>query len=144
MYHKRKYIPKNPEKYVGNPTNIIMRSSWETKFALWCDMNSSVLKWNSEETIIPYISPIDNKPHRYFVDFKIRIKDRNGNIKDYLVEIKPYKQTIPPVPGQRKTQKFLTEVQTWGVNDAKWKAARAYAQQRGLEFIILTENELGI
>lgn len=144
MYHKRKYIPKNPEKYVGNPTNIIMRSSWETKFALWCDMNSSVLKWNSEETIIPYISPIDNKPHRYFVDFKIRIRDKNGNIKDYLVEIKPYKQTMPPVPGQRKTQKFLTEVQTWGVNDAKWKAARAYAKQRGLEFIILTENELGI
>lgn len=144
MYHKRKFIPKNPEKYAGDPTCIIMRSSWETKFALWCDTNPAVIKWHSEETVVPYISPIDNKPHRYFIDFRVKIKDKNNNIKEYLVEIKPSVQTRPPIPPSRKTQKFLNEVQTWGVNEAKWKAATRYAKDRGLEFIILTEHELGI
>lgn len=144
MYHKRKFVPKNPEKYAGDPTNIIMRSSWETKFALWCDSTPSVIKWHSEETIVPYISPIDNRPHRYFIDFRVKIKDKNGIVKEYLVEIKPFHQTIPPIPPSRKTQKFLKEVQTWGVNEAKWKAATRFAKDRGLEFIILTENELGI
>lgn len=144
MYHKRKFIPKNPEKYAGDPTCIIMRSSWETKFALWCDSNPAVIKWHSEETIVPYISPIDNRPHRYFIDFRVKIKDKSGAVKEYLVEIKPFSQTIPPVPPSRKTARFLKEVQTWGVNDAKWKAARRFAKDRGLEFIILTENELGI
>ncbi len=144
MYHKRKFIPKNPGKYAGDPTCIIMRSSWETKFALWCDTNPAVIKWHSEETIVPYISPIDNRPHRYFIDFRVKIKDKNNAIKEYLVEIKPFSQTIPPIPPSRKTQKFLNEVQTWGVNEAKWKAATRYAKDRGLEFIILTEHELGI
>lgn len=144
MYHKRKFVPKNPEKYAGDPTSIVMRSSWETKFALWCDTNPAVIKWHSEETIVPYISPIDNRPHRYFIDFRVKIKDRSGNTKEYLVEIKPAHQTRPPIPPSRKTQKFLNEVQTWGVNEAKWKAATRYAKDRGLEFIILTEHELGI
>lgn len=144
MYHKRRFVPQNPGKYVGDPTNIIMRSSWETKFALWCDKNPAVLKWHSEETIVPYISPIDNRPHRYFIDFRVKIRDKNGVVKDYLVEIKPAAQTVPPVPQSRKTQRFLNEVKTWGVNEAKWKAARTWAKDRGLEFIILTERELGI
>jgi hypothetical protein len=75
MFHKRKYTPVNPQKYVGDHSNIIMRSSWETKFAIWCDKNPSVLKWSSEETIVPYISPVDNRYHRYFIDFKIQIRN---------------------------------------------------------------------
>lgn len=137
-------MPKNPHKYAGDPTCIIMRSSWETKFALWCDTNPAVIKWHSEETIVPYISPVDNKPHRYFIDFRVKIKDKNGLIKEYLVEIKPSIQTRPPIAPSRKTQRFLKEVQTWGINEAKWKAATRYAKDRGLEFIILTEHELGI
>lgn len=144
MFHKRKYKPINPSKYVGDPTNIIMRSSWETKFAIWCDKNPSVLKWNSEETIVPYVSPVDNKAHRYFIDFKIQVRTTNGSTKTYLVEIKPDYQTRPPVAPSRKTKKFLQEVMTWGVNEAKWKAATNYARDRGWEFIILTENHLGI
>ena len=93
---------------------------------------------------MPYISPIDNRPHRYFIDFRVKIRDKNGVVKDYLVEIKPAAQTVPPVPQSRKTQRFLNEVKTWGVNEAKWKAARTWAKDRGLEFIILTERELGI
>lgn len=144
MFHKRKYKPINPQKYAGDHTNIIMRSSWETKFAIWCDNNPSVLKWSSEETIVHYVSPIDNKAHRYFIDFKIQIKTNDGSVKTYLVEIKPDSQTKPPIAPKRKTQKFIQEVMTWGVNEAKWKAARSFAKDRGWEFIILTENHLGI
>lgn len=144
MYHKRKYNPIHPEKYVGDPTDIIMRSSWETKFAIWCDQNPAVIKWSSETTIIPYVCPTDNRAHRYFVDFKIQIRNKNNELKTYLVEIKPLSQTMPPVPPQRKTKRYITEVMTWGKNDAKWRAARNYCKDRGYEFIILTEKELGI
>jgi hypothetical protein len=144
MFHKRKYKPVNPDKYTGDHTNIVMRSSWETKFAIWCDKNPSVLKWSSEETIVPYVSPIDNKAHRYFIDFKIQIRKTDGSVKTYLVEIKPDSQTRPPIPPSRKTKRFLQEVMVWGVNEAKFKAANNYAKDRGWEFIVLTENHLGI
>lgn len=144
MYHKRKYIPLHPEKYIGDPTDIVMRSSWETRFAVWCDHNPAILKWSSETTIVPYICPTDNRRHRYFVDFKIQVKDRSGGTKTYLVEIKPDAQTRPPVVPARKTKRYITEVMTWGKNDAKWKAAREFCKDRGYEFIIITEKHLGI
>ena len=144
MFHKRKYKPIHPEKYIGDPTNIVMRSSWETKFALWCDKNSSVLNWSSEETVVPYVSPVDNRAHRYFIDFKIKIQTKDGSIKTYLVEVKPDAQTRPPVPPSRKTRRYIQEVMTWGVNEAKWKAATIYAKDRQWDFIILTEHHLGI
>lgn len=139
MYHKRRYIPVFPEKYAGDPTNIIMRSSWETKFAIWCDKNPQIVKWSSEETVIPYVSPVDNRVHRYFVDFKIK----TANDKIYLVEIKPKKQTLPPT-SKRKTKNFLTEAATYMVNQAKWEYAEKYAKARNWQFIVLTEEELGI
>lgn len=144
LYHKSRYTPIHPEKYEGDPTNIIMRSSWERKFAIWCDSNSAVLKWVSEETIIPYVCPTDNRVHRYFVDFKIRVKDSSGNIRTYLIEVKPDKQTRPPETPKRKTKQYIIEVMTWGKNEAKWKAARNYCADRGYEFKILTEYDLGI
>lgn len=144
MYHKRKYTPINPQKYVGDPTNIIMRSSWETRFALWCDNNPSVIKWNSEETVVPYVCPTDNRRHRYFIDFRIQIRDKSGTLRTYLVEIKPDKQTRPPNVPSRKTKRFLIEAATYMKNEAKWKAATQYAKDRGWEFIILTEHHLGL
>jgi hypothetical protein len=143
MFHKRKFTPFNPQKYTGDPTNIIMRSSWETKFAIWCDRNPAVVKWNSEETIVPYVCPTDNKWHRYFIDFKIQIRDKQGVLKTYLVEIKPDKQTRPPEIPNRKTKRFLIEAATYMKNEAKWKAAKQFALDRGWEFIILTEHHLG-
>lgn len=143
-YHKRKYKPVHPEKYKGDPTDIICRSSWEVKFAIWCDHNSSIVEWSSETTVIPYRCPTDNRMHRYFVDFTIKVKDREGNLKKYLVEIKPDIQTRPPEPVKRKTRRYITEVMTWGKNDAKWKAAREYCKDRGWEFVVLTEYHLGI
>ena len=140
MFHKRKYTPIFPEKYAGDPTNIIMRSSWETMFASWCDKNPSVVKWSSEETIIPYRCPTDNHIHRYFVDFKITVITG----KTYLVEVKPYKQTqLPEYPGKR-TQRYLMESLTFMKNQAKWEAATNYAKDRGWEFKIITEHELGL
>jgi hypothetical protein len=144
MFHKRKFTPINPQKYSGDPTNIIMRSSWETKFANWCDVNPSILSWVSEETVIPYRCGTDNKIHRYFVDFKIHVKETSGRVKTYLVEIKPYKQTIPPVYPGRQTQRYLQESFAYIKNQSKWEAATQYAKERGWEFIKLTEHNLGV
>lgn len=129
-----------PEKYAGDPTNIVMRSSWETMFANWCDKNPAIVKWSSEETIIPYRCPTDEKIHRYFVDFKITTKAG----KTYLVEVKPMKQTQPPIYPGRRTQRYLTESMTFIKNQAKWRAATEYCKDRGWEFKIITEHELGI
>lgn len=144
MFYKGKFRPKNPQKYDGDPTNIIYRSSWELRFMVWADEKPSVTKWRSEETVIPYLSPVDNRIHRYFVDFQVQVRDKDGNLKTYLIEIKPEKQTKPPVVQKRVTKKYLEEVMTWGKNDAKWKAAKEYAMDRGWEFLILTEKHLGI
>jgi len=133
-----------PEKYEGDPTNIIMRSSWETRFATWCDRNPAVIKWLSEETVIPYRCPTDNRLHRYFVDFKIKVRTKDNSTKVYLVEVKPAKQTQPPVYPGKRTKYYITESITFVKNQAKWKAADQYAKDRGYEFIIITENELGL
>lgn len=143
-YHQGKYTPRNPGKYKGNPNDIVYRSSWEAKFMRWLDENQQVIFWSSETTIVPYKSPIDNRMHRYFVDFKMQLTNNQGITKTYLVEIKPEKQTVPPVPGKRKSKYWMTEVQTYGVNQAKWAAAQTYALDRGYEFIILTERHLNI
>lgn len=144
MFHKRKFTPLNPRKYKGDPSNIIMRSSWETKFAIWCDRNPSIISWNSEETVVPYICPTDGKYHRYFIDFRVQIQAKDGTIKTYLVEIKPDSQTRPPVQPQRKTRRFLIETASYMKNIAKWEAAKQFALDRGWEFIVLTEKHLGL
>lgn len=144
MFHKRKFTPKNPLKYAGDAGNIIMRSSWETRFALWCDTNPSIVKWSSEETIIPYRCPTDNKIHRYFVDFKITVKSSNGALKTYLVEVKPAKQVAEPVFPGKRTKKYLMESFYFIKNQAKWAAAKNYCLDRGWEFKIITERELGL
>lgn len=140
MFHKRKFIPIFPEKYTGDPTNIIMRSSWETRFASWCDKNPSVLKWSSEETVIPYRCPTDSRIHRYFVDFKITVSTG----KTYIIEVKPAAQTQPPIYPGRQTQRYITESLTFMKNKAKWEAAIEFARDRGWEFKIITEKELGL
>lgn len=144
MLHKRKYIPLNPQKYAGDPSIIIMRSSWETKFAKWCDTNPNVVQWKSEETIIPYKCATDNRMHRYFVDFQISVKTKEGVVKTYLVEIKPAKQTVPPEYPGKRTKRYLQESFAFIKNKSKWEAATEYAKRRGWEFIIITENELGV
>jgi len=139
----RKWFPKHPEKYVGNFNNIISRSSWELRFMNYCDISSNVVKWNSEDTIIPYISPVDGKPHRYFVDFTATIRQKDGTTKTFLIEIKPFTQTIPP-KSTRNKRVLMESVATYQINQAKWEAAREFCQRRGFEFMIVTEYQLGI
>jgi hypothetical protein len=144
MSYKGKYQPINPKKYRGDPTNIIYRSLWERKFMVYCDSNENILEWGSEEIALPYRSPIDNKIHRYFPDFYIKVKESNGSIKKYLIEIKPKKQTIEPIPQKRKTKGYIYEVYEYAKNQAKWKAAEEFCKDRGYEFKVLTEDHLGI
>jgi len=144
MAYKGRYNPVNPKKYKGNPQNIIYRSLWERKFMVYCDTNDKVLEWGSEEIIIPYISPWDSKVHRYFPDFYIKVKQSSGNLKKFIIEVKPKKQTRPPKPVERKTKRWIKEVRTFGINEAKWKHATKWCKDNDMEFKILTEEELGI
>jgi TnsA endonuclease N terminal len=144
MSYRGKYKPSYPNKYHGDPTNIIYRSLWERLFMKYCDTNENVLEWSSEEKAIAYRSPIDGKIHRYFPDFLIKVKESNGSIKKYMIEIKPQRQTAPPPKPQRQTKKYLYEAYEYAKNQAKWEAAREWCADRGYEFKVLTENELGI
>jgi len=139
-----RYKPANPEKYKGNILNIIYRSSWERKFLYYCDMNENVLEYSSEEMFVWYKSPVDGKIHRYFPDFLIKVKESDGTIKNYMIEIKPAKQTIPPPKPKRQTQRYIAEVYEYAKNQAKWEAAREFCKDRQWEFKVLTENELNI
>ena len=144
MAYRGRYIPSNPKKYKGDPSRIIYRSLWERKLMVYCDRNEKVLEWGSEEIIIPYISPWDSKVHRYFPDFYIKVKQSSGNLKKFIIEVKPKKQTRPPKPVVRKTKRWINEVRTFGVNEAKWKHAKEWCKDNDMEFKILTEEELGI
>ncbi len=144
MAYKGKYRPSYPQKYKGNPTNIIYRSLWERHFMKYCDNNSNILEWGSEEIVLPYISPIDNRVHRYFPDFYIKVKENNGKIKKYIIEIKPKRQCMEPKVQQKKTKGYIYEVYEYVRNQAKWKAAEEWCKDRKWEFKVLTENELGI
>lgn len=144
MSYKGKYKPSYPEKYKGDPTNIIYRSLWELKFCKYCDLNENIIEWQSEEIYIPYRSPVDGKPHRYFPDFLIKVKESTGEIKKYMIEIKPKKQTVPPPKPKRQTKQYISEVYEYAKNQSKWEAAKEWCLDRGYEFKVITENELGI
>lgn len=139
-----KFKPKNPVKYKGDPTTIVYRSSWELHFMSYLDTHQDVLLWSSEELIIPYRSPIDNKIHRYFPDFQVKKQGRDGVIETVVVEIKPAKETKPPAVQNKPTKRYLREVYTWGINSAKWAAAQEFCRDRKWKFVIMTEKDLGI
>ena len=138
------FKPTNTSKYIGN-SDPIYRSGWELKFFRWADLNENIIAWGSENIIIPYISPLDGKVHRYFVDNFIVFKNKEGKKSKFLIEIKPSKQVAKPVStkGKRRTT-ILYEQKTWVINQAKWEAAKRWADKKGYEFLILTEKELGI
>lgn len=136
--YQGKYKPKFPEKYKGDPTNIIYRSSWELNCMAYFDKNPDIVWWASEELIIPYRSPIDNRLHRYFPDFVV--KTVNGDV--IVFEVKPAHQAKPPQKKSRITKQYINEVKTWGINQAKWQAAEEYCKDRQWKFQILTEEQL--
>ena len=140
---KGHFKPNHPEKYKGNPTNIVYRSSWELSCMSKFDRDANVLEWQSEESSIQYVCPTDQKMHRYFPDFVVKVKTRNGKIKVIMIEVKPKIQVLPPKKTEKKTKRtLLKETFTYAKNTAKWNAARAFCKQRGWEFQIWTEAEI--
>ena len=142
MSYSGKFKPKNYKKYKGDPTKIFYRSLWERKFMVYCDNNPAIIEWGSEEIIIPYRSPIDKRVHRYFPDFYIKYVNTRGQSIREIIEVKPKRQTLPPKEQKRKTKKFLNEIATYAVNQAKWKAAEEFCADRRMSFRILTEEHL--
>lgn len=144
-YNQGRFHPKNPEKYKGDVKNIIYRSSWELYFMQYCDRKPSVLEWGSEEFFIPYFDPTSNKVRRYFPDFYVKLEDRDKNIKKYVIEIKPKKQTAQPQRTKRKQNRtYLNEMLTYQKNIAKWKAAEEWCADHKFEFKIITEDNLSL
>ena len=143
MSYKGKYKPSYPQKYKGDPTNVIYRSLWERKFMVYCDKNENILEWSSEEIALPYKSPLDNRIHRYFPDFYIKVKEGN-RIQKYLVEIKPKRQVSEPKVPKRKTKGYIYEVKEYVKNQAKWKSAQEFCEDRQWKFKIMTEDDLGL
>ena len=142
MSYKGWFKPKNPKKYNGDANNIVYRSSWELRVMKYLDENPRVIWWASEELYIPYVSPVDNRVHRYFPDFIAKVKQ--GDKESTLVlEVKPFKQTQQPTQVKR-TKRFIQESITYAVNQQKWKAAELFCKEHGWHFKIITEKELGL
>jgi len=144
MAYSGKFSPKNPTKYLGDPTNIIYRSLWERRVMVHLDENPGVVKWSSEEVVIPYLSPVDNRWHRYFPDFYVQTKNKQGMLESRILEVKPKSQAVAPKAKKRVTKQYIQEVMTYGINEAKWKAATEYCKDRDWKFVVLTEDDLGL
>jgi len=143
-YKQGKFTPINKNKYRGNVDNIIYRSSLELTYFVWCDTNTSIIEWSSEEKIVPYFNPIDKRVHRYFVDLWMRIKGKSGIVKEYIAELKPYVYTTPDhlytKSGKLTSSNKLKK--QWIINQLKWKEAKKWAENKGMTFIILTEKDV--
>ena len=144
MPYSGKFRPRFPKKYKGDASKIVYRSSWEARCMNYFDLNENILWWASEEVIIPYKSPIDGRYHRYYPDFVINVKQRDGKTKTLMIEVKPENQKNAPKVRARKTKKYINEVVTYAVNQAKWDAATEYCNDRMWEFKVLTEKDMGI
>lgn len=140
------FRPVNLDKYMGDPNNIIFRSSWEFKFLKWCDTSPTVLRYASEPIGIVYYNPLDHRPHTYYVDFYVITQGTDGTEQKWLIEVKPLKYVNPPTTPQRMTDKqtanYVWAAKQYVINQAKFEAAKAFAAQRGVKFGIITENFL--
>lgn len=135
MSTKGFFKPRHPERYKGDPKNIVYRSGWELRMMTWLDGHPSVSQWASEELIVWYADPVSGNPRRYFPDFLAEIDN-----KVYMLEVKPFNQTQP---SKAKTKRrFLKESMVFARNHAKFTAAERYCAKRGWEFKVLTEREL--
>lgn len=141
-FHQGKYKVRNPEKYLGDATRCIYRSSWEKRLMIALDHSSKVMRWGSEEVVVQYISPLDGKPHRYFTDFVVIAKDPKGNLITTLIEVKPEKEKYPPSNKGKSKERYLREMATYAVNQAKWKAAETLCEKRGWRWVVATEHEI--
>lgn len=143
-YQQGYFKPTNPAKYSGQLNEIFYRSSWELRTMKWLDGNPGIVKWNSEGCIIPYLCPTDGEMHRYFIDFAVMSLKRDGTAQITLIEIKPASQRVEPKYTGRKTKSYIQAIATYLKNQAKWRAAEKYCEERGWNFMILDEYDLGL
>jgi hypothetical protein len=140
------FTPKNPEKYEGDPSAIIYRSSWELKFLTYCDNHESIIKYAAEKVGVPYINPILKKESTYWIDCWMLTKSPDGTLTRWLIEIKPNKYLTPPEAPNRLTEKatlnYAHHAKAYIINNAKFTAAKAYAAKNNMRFGIITENFL--
>lgn len=139
-----RYRPINPSKYKGDLSQIVFRSSWELKMFRYCDTAENVIEWSAETAVVAYKDPMSGRKRRYYVDVYLKHKTKSGEIRKKLIEVKPFKQCYAPKVPQRKTKRYLKEVEAYIINQAKWKAATRYAKKNGMDFVVFTERELGI
>lgn len=142
MAWKGKYNPSNPDKYQGDPTKIVYRSSWERDVFYHLDHNPNVLKWSSEEIIIPYLHPLDSRVHRYFPDIYAKMRAKDGSIIQTIIEVKPQKETVEPKKPKRPSKRYANQMAKYLVNEAKWNAAQEYCISNGYEFRVMTEYDI--
>lgn len=140
-YKQGMFKPRFPKKYKGNPNNIVFRSGLELKYFNFLDTRKNVLKWNSEEFYIPYTG-VDGRRHKYYVDVWIRVKNKKGEIREYIVEIKPSSETKPPAKPKRITKSYKYKIATWMKNKLKWEAAEKFAEKNNQTFLIATERNI--
>lgn len=145
QYRQGYYNLLNPSKYIGDPNKIIFRSSWERRFAIYCDTNERILAWSSEPLEIPYMNPVEGVVRPYNVDFYVRVNDGSEKPKEYIVEVKPSRQLKRPVqPTGRVTEKrmrsYTEQMKIYLVNISKFKAAKDFADSRGWSFVVVTES----
>ncbi len=145
--HKGIYIPKNPQKWVITKRGlgegkIVYRSSLEKRFMIYADLHPDIVKIASEELKIPYVSPIDKKPHTYYIDFWLLVKTKDGKYQEVWVEIKPEQYTKPNFMKRRNKKTKIEEAKLYAVNQAKWNAAQQAASKKGAKFVIITEKDL--
>lgn len=143
MSYKGIYKPSNPKKYIGNPNMIIYRSLWERKMMRYCDTNTKVIKWASEEIIIPYYNPVKKRMAKYYPDFYMEVVNKEEKREKILIEVKPFKETQPP-KYKRRTKNVLIAEAMYSQNTAKWAAAEEFCLDQGWTFKIMTEKELGV
>lgn len=138
---------KYPEKYNGSRP-LTLRSGWEIYFVFkYLDINSSIVSWKSESTIIKYLSPIDGKYHRYYMDFTVTAKTHTGDLKEIWIEVKPFASTQLPKEPKRKTQNYMYQLRTYLINTAKWETTKKIVEEKKalgipVEFAIITERDV--
>lgn len=161
-YYQGYFYPKNPEKCLSKDN--IYRSSWEAKWMQYCDQNSTIVRWASEPVAVKYRNPVANlkyckqngldpkdptnwKVCNYYTDFWCEMKKPSGEVEKIFIEIKPWSQTQQPKPVKadcklKEAKAYNKAAETWLVNTAKWKAAKAYFEAKGCKFMIVTEKTL--
>lgn len=142
MAWKGTYSLSNPEKYQGNPDNVVYRSSWERDVFYHLDHNPNVLVWSSEEIVIPYVHPLDTRVHRYFPDIYAKIRTKDGNVVETIIEVKPKKETIEPQKPKKPSRRYANQMAKYLVNEAKWEAATEYCVANGMVFRVMTEYDI--